>query len=143
MQTDTRVEYNRFSLRRTDPEIKPIVELCIRHGKEMHDNPGMDWPSKNVLWKMEKHGIVGAPQASAPLAAPAPELMRIDLAYASLKPMAACAMMEKFFWSPHLPPDAQARSMARRTRRHVSTARFKRLVSSGLDTVYSLYMFQI
>ena len=143
MKLDAQVEYNRYAMRRTDEELKPIVELCLRFGKEMHENPGVGWRSKNLLWKMEKHGLVGAPQASAPIAPAPPELMRIDFAIANLRPILGATAMEKFYFSPHLPHEAQARSLGRRIGRHVSPDILKRWTNAAIEGIYAVYMSQI
>jgi hypothetical protein len=142
-QSDQRVEYNRYAMRRTDDELKPIVELCLRYGKEMHDNPGVGWRTKNLLWKMEKQGIVGAPQASAPINPPPPELMRIDFAVSNIRPILAATALEKYYFSPHLPYEAQARNLGRRLGRYVSAPQFSRMSNSALEAIYAVYMSQL
>ncbi len=140
---DAAVEYNRYAMRRTEDALKPILELCLRFGKEMHDNPGVGWRSKNLLWKMQHQGIVGAPQASAPMSAPDPALMRIDFAVSNLRPILGATAMEKFYFSPHLPLEAQARSLGNRIRRRVSKETFKSWVNAAIEGIYAVYMSQI
>ncbi len=140
---DRYVEINRYAMRRTEEELKPILELCYRAGKEMRDGPENGWRSMTPMEKVRRQGIVGAAQAGAPTTPLPPEIMRVDFAWANLRPILRTAMLVKFVWHPHLPVEAQAREFGREIGRRVSVDAFGDYSRAGLEGTYAVYMSQI
>ena len=140
---DRYAEINRYAMRRTDEDLKPILELCYRAGKEMREVPDNGWRSMTPMERVRRQGIVGAAQAGAPTASIPPEIMRIDFAWANLRPILREAMMVKFVRFPDLPVSAQAQEFGRAIGRRVSLARFRGFVAAGIDGTYAVYMSQL
>ena len=140
---DRYAEINRYAMRRTDEDLKPILELCYRAGKEMREVPNNGWRSMTPMERVRRQGIVGAAQAGAPTASIPPEIMRIDFAWANLRPILREAMMVKFVRFPDLPVSAQAREYGRSIGRRTSKDRFCVYARAALEGTYAVYMSQI
>ena len=140
---DRYAEINRYAMRRTDEDLKPILELCYRAGKEMREAPNNGWRSMTPMECVRRQGIVGAAQAGAPTASIPPEIMRIDFAWANLRPILREAMMVKFVRFPDLPLSAQAREYGRAISKRTSEDKFGGYVRAALEGTYAVYMSQI